>query len=72
MSSPEDQIESPDDLLTAGEVAERYRVNRMTVSRWVRAGTLPAIRPGGGRILRFRRSDVEALAVPVEPEQAAG
>lgn len=51
------------DLLTAAEVAAEYRVTRMTVSRWVKAGHLAALKlPGGG--LRFRRADVEALAQP--------
>ena len=62
---------SPDDLLTAAEVVEKYGVHRVTVSRWVKTGRLPAVRLVGLRTLRFRRSDVEAIAVPVEPQQEA-
>jgi excisionase family DNA binding protein len=58
---------SPDDLLTITEVADQYRVSRMTVGRWVKAGRLPAIRLAGLRALRVRREDVEAIAVPIEP-----
>lgn len=67
-------MRSPEDLLTASEVAEQYRISRMTVSRWVKAGRLPAIRLAGLRSLRFRRADVDALAiaaVPAEPTEAA-
>lgn len=63
---------SRDDLLTTSEVAAQYRVSRMTVGRWVKAGRLPAIRLAGLRAIRFRREDVEAIAVPVEPDLAAG
>ena len=56
--------------MTAEEVAGHYRVSRMTVSRWVKAGDLPAVRLGR-KVLRFRREDVEALAVPVQPRGEA-
>lgn len=47
-------------LLTSGEVAELFRVNRITVTRWAAAGRLTSIRtPGGHR--RFRESEVRAL-----------
>jgi excisionase family DNA binding protein len=36
-----------DRLLTIAEVAERLRVNEETVRRWVRAGRLTAVMPGG-------------------------
>ena len=54
-------MRNADDLLTAAEVADQYRVTRTTVSRWVKAGHLPALRLPGGD-LRFRRSDVDSLA----------
>lgn len=50
-----------EDLLTTAEVAERLRVSRMTVSRWVRAGQIRAIRLPGGRALRFHPADVDAI-----------
>jgi excisionase family DNA binding protein len=42
----------------------------MTVRRWVAAGDLEALRLPG-RQLRFRRSDVEALGVPVTDDEPA-
>jgi excisionase family DNA binding protein len=45
-------------FLTAGEVAERMRVSKMTVYRLIRAGKLPAVRIG--RAFRVREDDVEA------------
>jgi excisionase family DNA binding protein len=48
-------------LLTAAEIAKELRVHVATVSRWARAGRLPAITlPGGQR--RYRRKDVDALS----------
>jgi len=36
-------------LLTVNEVAERMRVIPLTVRRWINAGELRAIKPGGDR-----------------------
>ena len=47
------------DLLTPSEVAERFRVNPKTVTRWAKAGKITAVRTLGGH-RRFRRSEVEA------------
>ena len=47
------------DLLTPGEVAELFRVNPKTVTRWAQAGKISAVRTLGGH-RRFRRSEVEA------------
>ena len=43
----------PDALLTPSEVAEMFRVNPKTVTRWARAGKISAIRTLGGH-RRFR------------------
>lgn len=51
---------SRDELLTTAEVAERCRVNPVTVARWVRTGKLDAVHLPGGT-LRFRQSDLDAL-----------
>jgi excisionase family DNA binding protein len=48
------------DLLTTREVAALARVSTVTVVRWANDGRLPVIRVSE-RVLRFRRSDVEAL-----------
>lgn len=49
-----------DQLLTPGEVAEMFRVDPKTVTRWASAGKIGSIRtPGGHR--RFKESEVRAL-----------
>src|SRR5213080_1477204 len=53
-------VESTDRLLTPGEVAQLFRVDPKTVTRWAAAGRIGSIRtPGGHR--RFRESEVRAL-----------
>ena len=52
-------MDSPE-LLTAAEVAARFRVTKGTVSRWAKNGDLTPVRLGM-RTIRFRRSDVERL-----------
>lgn len=51
-----------DELLTSSEVADRFRVSLTTVTRWARTGEVPAIRIG--KVLRFRRSDIEQALTP--------
>lgn len=47
-------------LLTPGEVAQMFRVDPKTVTRWASAGRIGSIRtPGGHR--RFRESEVKRL-----------
>ncbi len=50
-------LETPEALLTPAEVAELFRVNPKTVTRWARAGKLHAIRTLGGH-RRFRASEI--------------
>ena len=52
-----------EELLTIEEVAGLARVSTQTVLRWTKNGTLVAVRPSP-RVVRFRRSDVEALLTP--------
>ena len=52
-------------LLTTDEVAEVLRVTPETVRRRVSAGLIPALRPGGHRLV-FRRADIEALLADAE------
>lgn len=49
-----------DVLLTPAEVAELYKVNAKTVTRWANAGKLSTVRTLGGH-RRYRRSEVLAL-----------
>jgi excisionase family DNA binding protein len=59
-----------DRLLTPGEVAQLFRVDPKTVSRWAMRGHLGSIStPGGHR--RFRESEVTALLTD-STEQAPG
>jgi excisionase family DNA binding protein len=55
-----------DKLLTGADVAEMLGVTDETVRRWAEKNQLAHIRlPSGHR--RYRRSDVEAFLLPVEP-----
>jgi excisionase family DNA binding protein len=53
------KIEAPD-LLTPAEVAEVFRVDPKTVTRWAKAGKLTCIRTLGGH-RRYRLAEVRAL-----------
>jgi len=53
--------EKNDEWMTVREVAMRFRVSQSTIQRLIRAGTLPATRLPGGRLLRIRPADVEML-----------
>jgi excisionase family DNA binding protein len=53
-------VQSPERLLTPGEVALLFRVDPKTVTRWASAGRIGSIRtPGGHR--RFRESEIHDL-----------
>ncbi len=56
-------------LLTPGEVAVMFRVSPKTVTRWARAGKIPAIRTVGGH-RRFRASDVRRFVEACEVLEA--
>lgn len=58
------------ELLSRGEVAQILGVSRNTVLRMVDRGELPAIRVGE-RLIRCRRSDIEAWLASREPVNAA-
>lgn len=49
-----------DELLTPGEVADLFRVDPKTVSRWAKAGKLTSIRTLGGH-RRYNRAEVQDL-----------
>src|SRR5688572_17102175 len=54
----QDDLDAPERLLTPSEVAQLFRVNPKTVTRWARAGKLTAIRTLGGH-RRFRASEIQ-------------
>ena len=47
-------------LLTPAEVAQIFRVDPKTVTRWAKAGKLTAIRTLGGH-RRYRQSEIQNL-----------
>jgi excisionase family DNA binding protein len=61
---------APDvEYYTIAEAAQRLRVSRTTVWRWVRNGTLPAVR-FGPRTIRIRAEDL-GRSVTEDEERAA-
>ena len=59
---------SRDELLAPAEVAQMFRVNPKTVTRWARAGKISAIRTLGGH-RRFRAIEIMRYLEQVESEQ---
>ena len=61
-----------DDLLTTTEVADRLRVTRQTVARWVRGGKIAAHRLPSG-VIRIPASAMDSFAAanPDEVEEMA-
>lgn len=68
--APHDDLDTPDRLLTPSEVAQMFRVNPKTVTRWARAGKLNAIRTLGGH-RRFRASEIERCLREMSTEEHA-
>ena len=62
-------VQDQTDLAT-GAAAAVLGVSDETLRRWVERGKVRYVRLPSGR-LRFRRSDLEALLVPVEPTEKA-
>lgn len=56
-------------LLTPAEVAELFRVDPKTVTRWAKAGLLDSIRTLGGH-RRYRRAEVMALLAKLTEEHS--
>jgi len=63
MSRITDDALDSDPLLTPSEVARLMRVDPKTVTRWVGAGRIPAMKTPGGHV-RIRRSVVLELLEP--------
>lgn len=66
--------EDPDTekLLTPAEVAQIFRVDPKTVTRWAQAGKLSSLRTLGGH-RRYRRAEIDRLIAPADgAEPAAG
>jgi hypothetical protein len=50
----------PDEILTPDDFEGRYKIPKGTQSALRSRGQLPFFRLGGGRIIRYRRSEIEA------------
>ena len=58
---------SEDRLMTPAEVAQAFKVDPKTVTRWAKAGKLSSIRTLGGH-RRYREAEVIALKnIPGDP-----
>jgi excisionase family DNA binding protein len=64
----DDALGPPEALLTPSEVAQLFRVNPKTVTRWARAGKLTAIRTLGGH-RRFRASEIKRCLEEMQNER---
>ena len=64
----ENELDTPEALLTPSEVAALFRVNPKTVTRWARAGKLTAIRTLGGH-RRFRVSEIRRCLEEMSREE---
>lgn len=64
MTTPRTAMNSPR-LLTPAEVAELFRVDPKTVTRWARAGKLSAIKTLGGH-RRYLEDEVMAILGQVD------
>lgn len=63
--------ENVEKLLTPGEVAERFRVDPKTVTRWAKAGLLSSIKtPGGHR--RYLEREIDDLVQQRYEQAVAG
>ncbi len=52
-------VDVPDDLITDDEVQKITKLPRGTL-KWLRSrGKIPYYKLGGGRIIRYRRSEIE-------------
>lgn len=59
-----------DTLLTPTEVAEMFRVNPKTVTRWAKSGKISAIRTLGGH-RRFRATEISRFLDELATESGA-
>ena len=58
--SAPDLVREPVELMTPAEVAELFRVDPKTVTRWGKAGYLPSVRTLGGH-RRYPAAQIEAI-----------
>lgn len=56
--------------LTRREAAAYVRVSLETFDRWVKERDVPKHKAAGTQSVRFRREDLDALMVPVQPGES--
>jgi excisionase family DNA binding protein len=61
---------TPDKLLTPAEVAELFRVDAKTVTRWAQAGRISCVKTLGGH-RRYREEEVHRLLDQTRQERDA-
>lgn len=61
-----EQKPQPRPLMTPGEVADKFRVDAKTVTRWAEKGLIRAIRTPGGHN-RFFEEEIHALLEGKDP-----
>lgn len=75
-SKAETRTDGLEPLYSPEEIADYLGVHVQTVRAWVRSGQLPARRIFGQRSLRIRKSDLDAVLMPVSapngPDSAGG
>ena len=64
--------QEPKELLSVQEAADFLGLSVSTIRRYIRDGRLPAYRVAGERLLRIKRSDLEALLDPIFEEGKEG
>ena len=63
-------VSGQENLLTPSEVADLFRVDPKTVTRWAKAGKLNSIRTLGGH-RRYKESEVKALLKSSSPNTSS-
>lgn len=59
-----------EELLTPREVADMFRVDPKTVTRWAKAGKLTSLRTLGGH-RRYRKAEVDAILAGNDTRRSA-
>jgi excisionase family DNA binding protein len=65
MTSKRSRTTVQSEWLTLTEAATYMGVHSKTLRRRVSEGNLPAVRMAGSRLIRVRRSDLDALLTPI-------
>lgn len=70
-TTPDPSERPPRQLITLREAARRGYASRDTLTELIQAGQLPAVRLRGTGWYKVEVSDLDALLVPVVPEEVA-